>query len=234
MFIVVGFFAGLLIGAGLLVLRNRRLAHERRRVPKKWPLNVRPLVNSEEKRVWAWLRRVMFDQQVMVKLPVTRFTAPTNRAEAGRWFDMLSGLYCTFTVCSMEGRVIACFDVPGLLGSKKNQNLKQALLSQCGIRYCIVDSTKLPHPSQVRFEFFGQEEAKKTNQAAFDASFKDVKQSLQAALDRQRNNKKQGVGHSNSDFSNTSGFQDSSSTSGWTQNSFMTPLDSRFSEIKVL
>jgi hypothetical protein len=234
MFIVVVFFAGLLIGVGLFFWRTRKLAHERRRVPRKWPLIVRPIVNSEEKRVLVWLRRVMFDQQVMVKLPFTRFTAPAKRDEATHWFELLNSLYCTFTVCSMEGRVIACFDVPGPLGSKKNQNLKQTLLSQCGIRYCVVDSIKLPHPSQVRFEFFGQEVVKKTDQAVFDASFKDVRQSLQAALDRQRNHKKQSAGQSNSDFANSSGFEESRTRSDWAQNSFITPLDSRFTEIRSL
>jgi hypothetical protein len=75
---------------------------------------------------------------------------------------------------------------------------------------------------------------KKTDQAVFDASFKDVRQSLQAALDRQRNHKKQSAGQSNSDFANSSGFEESRTRSDWAQNSFITPLDSRFTEIRSL
>lgn len=49
----------------------------------------------------------------MVKLPVTRFTMPQVREESQHWFQMLSGVYCTFTVCNVEGQVIGCVDVPG-------------------------------------------------------------------------------------------------------------------------
>ncbi len=226
------FLAGLALGAGLLFWHNRTMTHARRRVPKQWPLTVRTLVNSDEKRVWAWLDKAMFDQQILVKLPVTRFTAPTNRQEAGHWFELLNAVYCTFTVCTEEGRVIACVDVTGPLRSKSNQMLKHTLLSQCGIRYCVLDSTKLPHPTQLRVEFLGEEAATRTEQAALDARFKDVKYNLQAALDKQRNNKRRSFGTPasvNADFSKS---QESRQTSGWEQNSFITPLDSRIAELR--
>lgn len=232
MIFIAFFLTGMAIGAGLLFWRNRSLAHARRRVPRKWPLMVRPLVNSDEKRVWIWLGKAMFDQQVLVKLPVTRFTAPVNRAQASHWFDLLNGVYCTFTVCNLEGRVVGCIDVAGHLRSGSNQILKHSLLSHCGLRYCVVDSAKLPHPTQFRLEFLGEEVARRTEQALLDARFKDVKRGLQATLDRQRKRMRRSVGQMDSGGGDSSAFEDSRLSSGWEQNSFVTPLDSRVGEIR--
>jgi hypothetical protein len=58
------FLIGLALGAALLQSRNYWVARELRRIPKTWPLKTRSLVNNREKRVWLWLMRVMFDQQV--------------------------------------------------------------------------------------------------------------------------------------------------------------------------
>ena len=227
------FLAGLVLGAGLIYWHKRTLAHAKRRVPKKWPLAVRPLANSEERRVWAWLNKVMFDQQVLLKLPVTRFTAPANRDEASHWFELLNGVYCTFTVCSPEGRVIGCVDLAGPLRLRSNQILKHSLLSQLGVRYRVFDSTKLPHPTQIRADFLGQDAAKDTEQEVLDARFKDVKKILQTTLDRQRNNKgkREKASQQEAVIVDSSEFQESRLTSGWEQNSFLTPLDSRRAEL---
>jgi hypothetical protein len=227
------FLAGLAIGAGLLFWHNRNLAHARRRVPKKWPLAVRPLVNSSEKRVWLWLGKAMFDQQVLVKLPVTRFTAPSNPKDAAHWFELLNSVYCTFTVCDVEGQVVGCVDVAGFLRSRSNQMLKHSVLSQCGLRYCVVDSTKLPHPTKFRFEFLGEEAARRTEDAVLDARFKDVKSKLQAALERQRNMKRKSAGQIGSAALAAQEFQESCLNSGWEQNSFVTPLDSRVAALRT-
>jgi hypothetical protein len=224
------FFAlltGLLVGVGLHHWYRQRQVRARRRFPSKWPLAVRTVVNSEERRVWAWLDKAMFDQQVLVKLPVTRFTAPVKRKDASHLFELLNNVHCTFTVCDMEGKVIACVDVHGPLSSKSNQNLKQNLLSQCGIRYRVLESGKLPHPTQIRFEFLGSATAKNTEQAVLDARFKDVKQSLQAALVRQRNNKKKYADPMDSNGMEVAEIHANGSGTDWTPNSFLTPLDSR-------
>ncbi len=235
------FLAGLVLGAGLLFWHNRKLARARRRVPKKWPLAVRSLANSEEKRVWLWLNKVMFDQQVLLKLPVTRFTAPANRDEAGHWFKLLNGVYCTFTVCTPEGRVIGCVDLAGPLRLRSNQILKHSLLTQLGIRYRVFDSAKLPHPTQVRADFLGQDAARRTEKEVLDVRFKDVKKSLQATLDKQRSSKIRRArgpeseldSGSDSVFADSSQFQGSRHSSGWDQNSFLTPLDSRRAELRA-
>ena len=110
------FLGGLIAGLAAAYWRGRYLQRQRRKIPSVWPLKVRPMVNSRERKVWLWLTKVMFDQQVLVKLPVTRFTVPSEQTEATHWYKLLNGVYCTFTVCGLDGRVIGCVDVPGAAG----------------------------------------------------------------------------------------------------------------------
>ena len=144
--------------AGILGSRwwARREAKARRRIPRHWPLHPRALANSEERRVWRWLIRVFFDHQVMAKVPVTRFTLPRSKENSAHWYQLLSGVYCTFTVCNAEGQVVGCVDVPGANGlSRGNVQLKTTLLSQCGIAYCVVESKDLPALEEMRADFLG-------------------------------------------------------------------------------
>jgi hypothetical protein len=103
------------------------------------------MANSEERRVWSWLIRVFFDHHVMIKVPVTRFTLPRAKENSAHWYQLLSGVYCTFTVCGADGQVVGCVDVPGVNGiSRGNLQLKLTLLSQCGIAYSVVNPNSLP------------------------------------------------------------------------------------------
>ncbi len=131
----VGAVIGVAIGAALLHWYNQSEQRKRRRIPKEWPLRIRPLVNNREKKVWLWLSKVMFDQQILIKLPVIRFTAPSDRDDAAHWYQLLNGLYCTFTVCGADVHVIGCVDVPGRFGlARKNRVLKQTLRSVFAMR----------------------------------------------------------------------------------------------------
>jgi hypothetical protein len=222
---VITFFIGLVLGAALLHWRNAVALRERRRIPKEWPLIRRLLVNSNEKRVWVWLAKVMFDQQILVKLPVTRFTMPAKAEEAGHWYEMLNGLYCTFTVCGMDGKVLGCVDVVGRKGlSMRNQTLKYSLLSQCDVRYWVVDPDNLPHLTQIRSAFLGEHAVKGSEKDHLDSRFRDVAGNLQAAVSRQRSSKSHGA---NAPMTESTDVPESRLTSGWEQNSFLSPLDSR-------
>lgn len=96
----------------------------------------------------------------MVKLPVLRFTTPASKEKTGgtpRWQDLLNGVYCTFTVCTANGNVVGCVDVPGKRGlSRPNRELKESLLSDCHIAYTVVRSVKLPKASAMRAAFLGE------------------------------------------------------------------------------
>lgn len=235
MFFALFFIAGLGLGAGVLFLYQRRQTRIQRRIPRDWPLAVRPLVNNREKLVWVWLAKVMFDQQILVKLPVTRFTAPKSGTDAAHWYHLLNGVYCSFTVCSTEGQIIGCIDVPGPQGlSMSNQALKHNLLSHCGIHYLVVDPANLPHLIQIRTAFLGEHAARGTGvNGHLESQFKDVRENLQAIVGRKRNDKgnhskSQAMAQLDAAMPNTSEYAESQQLApGWEQNSFVTPLDSR-------
>ena len=89
------------------------------------------MASSAECVVWHWLNRVFFDHHIMIKIPVTRFTLPSGKENGAHWYQLLSGVYCTFTVCASDGHVVGCVDVLGPNGiSRSNRQLKVTLLSQ--------------------------------------------------------------------------------------------------------
>ncbi len=226
------FVIGAGLGAAVALWFRRSRPQERRRIPKEWPLRVRPLVNNREKKVWLWLVKVMFDQQILVKLPVTRFTAPAPQADAAHWYRLLNGVYCTFTLCNMDGQVIGCIDVLSPQGlSMSNQTLKHNLLSQCGIHYAVVDPGNLPHLIQIRTAFLGELAARGGSNSQLDSRLKDMSEHLHAIVDRQRNTKNLAIAQLDASMPNTSEYGESQPASGWEQNSFVTPLDSRAAKL---
>lgn len=211
--------------------RRRGKVPARPHMPKDWPLLPRRLVNNKERKVWIWLAKVMYDQQIMLKLSVTRFTTPAKPDEAEHWYALLNRVYCTFTVCGLDGRVIGCVDVPGSAGlSMSNQTLKHSLLSQCGIPYWVVEPDNLPHMSQIRTAFLGENAAHASEQEKLDSRLKDVADHLHAAVSRQRTVMGNAV-HQAHGFEPTALHSEGPLTEGWEQNSFMAPLDSRGVEL---
>ena len=153
--------AGMVLGVVLYALWLRRRATAMLRVPGKWPLGPRGLVTTHEYDVWSWLRATFHDHIVMVKIPVQRFTTPLDtekgRVHGERWLELLSGVYTTFTVCTTDGRVIGCVDVPSKRGlSHDNFEFKETLLWDCGISYTVVRGTHLPSSGAMRAAFLGE------------------------------------------------------------------------------
>ena len=157
-----GLVPGLLVGAAAYALWLRAKASSSMRMPDNWPLTSRVLITNEEHEVLKWLRNTFHDHLVMVKLPVLRYTMPVSKGKNGggaRWQELLGGVYCTFTVCTSNGNVVGCVDVPGKRGfSKTNRELKESLLSDCRIAYTVVRSIKLPKASAMRAAFLGEME----------------------------------------------------------------------------
>jgi hypothetical protein len=158
---------GLLIGAALGVLLHRfwvqRHAERKLRLPARWLLNARGLVTSEEMDVWKWLRMAFPDHAVMVKVPVMRFTVPSTRDKPQNkdqhWHELLNGVYCSFTVSTLDGKVVGCVDVPGKRGlTKAQRDMKESMLMECGIGYTTVRSGSLPSASAMRTAFLGEAE----------------------------------------------------------------------------
>ena len=150
---------GLGLGAGGFAWWQRRAATVEQPLPVKWPLTSRVLLTIEEYEVLNWLRTTFKDHLVMVKLPVMRFTIPVkDKKDVGRhWQKMLDGVSCTFTVCTTNGSVVGCVDVPGKRGLPRgNRDLKEGLLSDCGIAYTVVRPFELPKSSEMRAAFLGE------------------------------------------------------------------------------
>lgn len=152
--------AGTLLGAGLYAwwLRARRVPDLL--VPDKWPLAARSLLTSQEQAGLKWLAATFHDHLVMVKVPVLRFTVPTHKKQestAERWQELLNGVYCTYTVCTPQGKVVGCVDLPGKHGlPQATRALKEKLLSDCGLAYTVVLVAELPKSTAMRAAFLGE------------------------------------------------------------------------------
>ena len=206
-------------------------AREQRIIPKHWPLSTRQLVNSEEMRVWHWLARAFYDHHIMIKLPVTRFTLPRDSEQSMHWYRLLGGVYCTFTICKTDGRVVGCLDVPGRNAlPRSTRMLKHSLLTQCGLPYWVVRSSSLPTVAEIRAEFLGETPTAQTlrEHEAEERAMIAAQANLRSAINRQRSTR-------HSDFSPLSSWPAGASGDGrvsdlhsqWQENSFLVPLDSR-------
>ena len=145
------------LGATFFRAWASREAKSKRRMPKRWHLQARPLLTDVEQEAWHWLKRAFFDHHVLVKVPVIRFMSPRSAEEGQRSYDLLNGVYCTFTVCAADGTVIGGVDLPGPQGLKaSNRDLKQKLFGECGIAYAVVRATNLPTLEAMRAAFLGE------------------------------------------------------------------------------
>jgi hypothetical protein len=215
------------LGALGLNAYYKRQERAKRRIPRKWPLAIRSLVNSREKLVWRYLQGAFADHNIMIKAPVTRFTLPQVREESQHWFELLSAVYCTFTLCNAEGQVIGCVDVPGPQGlSLSNQTLKHTLLTQCSLRYWVIDAEQLPSVNSLRVAFLGEHAALRDDAERIrtETEFHQTRANLKAALHRQR------VASSATDHASLDHY-DSHLTTTWKTDSFVAPLDSRRGEL---
>ncbi len=167
------------------------MSRRKRRIPRHWPIHARELLSEEELRVWRWLNTTFEGYHIMIKTPVTRFTKP-NPTESGLfWYELLKGIYCTFTVCNEIGQVLGCVDVPRTFGaSRKVRLLKENLLAQCGIGYTVVSPTLLPEPDAILQEFLGDEAARIRSAKREEAVVRMAKANLQQTLVVQRGRRK--------------------------------------------
>lgn len=169
---LLGMLAGAWLGA---VWLGRRKASNKLALPLPglWPLRGRPILSSHEQEVWHSLRSIFHDHAVMVKIPILRFTQlrepPMPKSERNaatqndrqlksvQWLEMLGGLYTTFTICTLDGKVAGCVDVLGKQeGSKAGRELKEALLLDCGIAYIVTSAFNMPDAGALRELFLGE------------------------------------------------------------------------------
>ena len=239
------------VGALSCVWRTRRML-VRQSIPANWPMAGHRLVSVEECQVWHWMCKSFPEHQVNLKIPVTRFTRPTDREQGSGLYKLLNGVYCTFTVCTPDGYVVGCADVLGVNGlASKNRQLKQAVLAQCGIAYCVLRPFSLPSTAAIRSELLGEKstlepvcapsapaipsKSREERHREFEESLMaEARLKLSAALSRQRRIR-------DSDFAlltptlcvqasvhagqNSFEGSDANLLPGWQRNSFLAPLE---------
>lgn len=186
--LVLATITGLLVGFFVCEERTRRAAKQRQLIPKHWPLYSRAVANTEEDKVWRWLRDVFHDHHIMIKMPVTRFMMPCSGENGRHWSTVLSGVYSTFTICATDGHVVGCVDVVKDTNfPKKNRHMKLTLLSQFGIAYTTLNSHNLPTLAQMRCEFLGKTKPMPSQEPESNkVAFTEARENLQAAVDHQR------------------------------------------------
>jgi hypothetical protein len=99
--------------------------------------------STDERRVHKLLREALPHHIVLSKLPLVRFSQPTDPDEVRYWYDLLGAINVTFAVCSANGRVLAAIDLDTDRGnSRRILQIKQSVLGACRIRYlrCPVDN----------------------------------------------------------------------------------------------
>ena len=131
----------LLAAAGSLWVYTRRKP-EVKPLPTEWTLAPRPVFSTDERRVYRQLREALPHHIVLSKLPLVRFCQPTDPSEVRFWYELLGALHVTFAICSANGRVLAAIDLETDRGnSRRTQQIKQAVLAACRVRYlrCPID-----------------------------------------------------------------------------------------------
>ncbi len=234
------FLAALGLGALGHLLLTRRAARQRRRAPDEWPLAARAIINSEERKIWRWLELAFVDYSVMVKMPVTRFSIPNSKKQGVYWFELLSSLYCTFTVVRADGQVMGCVDLPSRSGGQnRSHRMKASVLKQCGIAYVVLHHATQPTIEQIRLRFLGDASAMPQNMqqtAAIGAASSSLRTSIsrsrQTRIDVTSSKVKQSLESIFATDTHNAGAPSSGFTAEWQDDSFIMPLDSRKAALK--
>jgi hypothetical protein len=111
-------------------------------LPAEWNLTARPVFSTDERRVYRQLREALPHHIVLSKLPLVRFSQPTDPEQVRYWYELLGAIHVTFAICSANGRVLAAIDLDTDRGnSRRVLQIKQSVLAACRVRYlrCPVD-----------------------------------------------------------------------------------------------
>lgn len=144
------------VGAILLLvfiaaMRARGGAPSEAAMPAQWDLQPRPVLSSDERRVFRHLVESLPEHAVLVKLPLVRFCHPTDPKRVQYWFNLLGSTNVHFAVSTYSGRIVAAIDVDSdRLGPPRGQQIKKAVLAACRIRYLRVSPDALPASSELR------------------------------------------------------------------------------------
>lgn len=129
----------------------KRKPNKSEELPTEWALTARPVFSTDERRVYRLLREALPHHIVLSKLPLVRFSQPTDPNEVRYWFDLLGSSHVTFAICSANGRVLAAIDLDTDRGnSRRVMQIKQSVLSACRVRYLRCPVDQLPSVAELQ------------------------------------------------------------------------------------
>jgi len=129
---------------GLLVFSVRRRRALKRRLPDDWALLPRAVFSVDERRFYRQICTALPGCVVLAKLPLVRLCQPMRPREVRYWYDLLGAIHVSFVVCTPMGRVLAVVDLEAERGSRRTQQIKEAVLAACEVRYARFSPDRLP------------------------------------------------------------------------------------------
>jgi hypothetical protein len=146
-----GISGGVVGCRGWAGLRRRQM----NKLPDHGDLKLRPLFNELDQAAWLWLQHVFAEHKILIKVPLVRFLS--GGTADFQSLVQIKGMYCTFTVCSSQGRVLGCIDVVGAKAIHESQReLKKKLFETFGLAYTVLTVDELPSPEAMRAVFLNE------------------------------------------------------------------------------
>lgn len=137
--------AALALAVGLLGWWTHSRSRRPAPLPTEWALSARPVFSTDERRVYRQLREALPHHIVLSKLPLVRFSQPTDPQQVRYWYELLGAIHVTFAICSANGRVLAAIDLDTDRGnSRRMLQIKQSVLAACRVRYLRCPADHLP------------------------------------------------------------------------------------------
>lgn len=141
----------LLLVAGVLWAFRGRTKRQPAPLPSEWTLTARPVFTSEERQVYRQLREALPHHVVLSKLPLVRFTQPTDPRQVRYWYELLGASHVSFAICSASGRVLAAIDLDSeRQPSMRSTLIKQSVLAACKVRYLRCTAERLPTTAELQ------------------------------------------------------------------------------------
>lgn len=123
-------------------MSTRKKAHP---VPSIWAIKSRPVFNTAERRLYRQLKDAFPQHVVMPKLPLVRLCQPDDREKVEYWYELLGSTHATFTICSSNGKAVLAIDLESPRArSKRNLEVKEAVLNACQVKYFSIAANGMP------------------------------------------------------------------------------------------
>lgn len=149
--IVLAVVGVLLVAAAWWAGRSSSSRRNRAPLPTEWALTPRPVLSSDERRIFRQLVEALPEHVIFAKLPLVRFCYPSDPTRVRYWFDLLGGTHVAFGICTPSGRVVAAIDVEtDRSSSKRSLQIKQAVLAACRVRYLRITPSAMPSAAELQ------------------------------------------------------------------------------------